>query len=113
MTRTPQCAVCSRLDALTGVVIGGEVLFLCEPHADKLGSRTPSNFSDLARLFADAAEAAGLAEANRGDGDAPPDDGEDERRGPRADRRVVERRQFPPRPEGRRHNDGRRDDDLD
>jgi hypothetical protein len=86
MSRRPCCAVCLLKDELTPIQVAGRRLHLCERHARALGDTPPTSFEDLAALFA----ARGL----------------DRRR--RRDRRRYERRQFPLRPELRRHNMGRR-----
>ncbi|MSP25178.1 MAG: hypothetical protein EXR75_08440 [Myxococcales bacterium] len=85
----PCCAVCASEESVVGVVVGGRQLFLCKSHAEKLGNTTPARFEKLAQLDA----TAGLTRRTQGD------------------RRASERRMFPPRPELRRHDDGRRDGD--
>jgi len=62
---------------------------LCAEHAAKLGDASPSSFDDLVEFFAAL--------------------GSDRRSEP--NRRSEDRRAFPPRPEGRRRNMGRRNDD--
>lgn len=84
-----RCAVCAETEDLVGVVIAGRPVLLCALHHDKLVTEGPQRFGDLASFFAHPAF---------------------DRRG-RPDRRKRARRQFPPRPEGRRHNRGRRADD--
>jgi len=84
-----RCAVCPETDGLTGVVVAGTELHLCEKHLAKLGDASPASFDDLAVFFATL--------------------GADRRQQP--DRRVEDRRVFPPRPELRRHNMGRREND--
>jgi hypothetical protein len=84
-----RCAVCPETEGLTGMVVAGTELLLCEKHVAKLGDASPTSFDDLAVFFATL--------------------GADCRSQP--DRRTEDRRVFPPRPEGRRHNMGRRDRD--
>jgi len=84
-----RCAVCADTEDLIGVVIAGRPMLLCAVHHDKLTDGGSERFGDLQSFFAH------------------PDFN---RRG-RPDRRRRARRQFPPRPEGRRHNLGRRVDD--
>ena len=76
------CAVCPNTTPLVGVIVGGVEHYLCATHRDKLGARMPKSYDELAAML-----------VQRG-----------------ADRRQGERRMFP-RPERRRHNDGRRADD--
>ena len=83
------CAVCPRSGELVGILVAGRQLHLCDEHHHVLGDRQPQSFDDLAALFATP--------------------GLDRRAGD--DRRVEDRRQFPPRPEGRRHDMGRRVED--
>jgi hypothetical protein len=85
----PSCAVCTTRDSLTGVVIAGTQLYLCGTHLEALGDRNASSFIELASFFS-------LQEMDR-------------RGAP--ERRRRDRRQFPPRPERRRHNMGRRTTD--
>ena len=94
MTPLPHCAVCSRREQLSGILVGGRTLLLCAPHHRRLAGRLPTNFTELAALVG--------GDADSPDAGSPPP----VRQG--RDRRVAQRRQFPPRPEGRRHNDGRR-----
>jgi hypothetical protein len=84
-----RCAVCPVTDGLTGVVVAGTELLLCEKHLAKLGDAAPGSFDDLAAFFASL--------------------GSD--RSSEPDRRTDDRRLFPPRPERRRHNMGRREGD--
>ena len=86
-----RCAVCPETDDLTGVIVAGTEILLCEKHIVKLGDTSPSSFDDLTEFFAAL--------------------GSDRRSEP--NRRTEDRRAFPPRPEGRRYNMGRRDDDPD
>lgn len=87
MAECHHCAVCAKTNPLHGIIVGKVELFLCVTHRDKLGARTPKSFDELAAML-------GAVNVERG-----------------ADRRRGERRMFP-RPERRRHNDGRRADDL-
>ncbi|MBW2453856.1 MAG: hypothetical protein JRI68_05075 [Deltaproteobacteria bacterium] len=84
-----RCAVCPETAGLTGVVVAGTELLLCEKHLAKLGNASPASFDDLAVFFATL--------------------GSDRRQ--ESDRRDEDRRVFPPRPELRRYNMGRRKDD--
>ncbi len=84
-----RCAVCPEREGLTGVVVAGSELHLCAKHMAKLGSASLSSFDDLAVFFATL--------------------GSDRRQ--QSDRRTEDRRVFPPRPELRRHNMGRRKED--
>ena len=84
-----RCAVCPTADVLTGIVVAGQRLLLCQAHLEKLGGRRPESFDDLATFFATL--------------------GSDRRT--LSDRRRGERRMFPPRPELRRHDMGRRTGD--
>ena len=84
------CAVCPEVDDLEGVVVAGQELHLCREHARRLGSVSPASFADLAAFFAE------LGSDRRHD----------------SDRRREQRRMFP-RPETRRHDDGRRSGDPD
>jgi hypothetical protein len=83
-----RCAVCASETDLEGVVAAGRPLHLCRTHADAFAQAAPSSADELAGFF-EALDS-------------------DTQRG--ADRRHRERRFFP-RPEGRRHNHGRRADD--
>lgn len=89
----PSCAVCAATDALAGILVGGQQMFLCGRHAAVVDAHEKvaghASFDELAALFA----TPGL-----------------ERRKKRA-RRRSDRRMFPPRPELRRASDGRRDTD--
>ncbi len=85
--------MCAATDALAGVLVGEQQMFLCGRHAAILASKEPlagnATFDELAALFA----TPGL-----------------ERRKKR-NRRRNDRRMFPPRPELRRASDGRRETD--
>ena len=89
MRPSPRCAVCCVSDGLVGIVVGSEQIHLCEDHARRLDGHQPESYADLAKLYA-------MPGLNRRK---------------RADRRQHRRRAFPPRPEGRRLNSGRRRDD--
>ena len=89
MPSAAKCAICCDTSDLTGVIVGEQQLFLCAAHAARLGSTPVASYEDMAALFA----ASGL----------------DRRAG--SERRRRARRVFPPRPEGRRHNRGRRTGD--
>jgi len=89
MRRSPhRCAVCPATRALTGIIVAGRELFLCNEHAAKLGDERPSSYDDLASFYA-------LPGIDRRAAD---------------ERRDEDRRMFP-RPERRRYNMGRRKDD--
>ena len=88
-TKPVSCAVCTGQDDLDGVVVAGQLIHLCSKHRAASEQYSLSEFSALADFFA-------RPEMDR-------------RRG--GQRRTTERRQFPPRPEKRRHNMGRRADD--
>jgi hypothetical protein len=99
------CAVCGGGSGngvrMSKVVVEGRALQLCRAHAATVVAEMPETFEDLRALFIGAG--VDLA-ARRPQGT--------ERRSP-IDRRAPEdRRVFPPRPEGRRHDDGRRAGDL-
>ena len=88
----PSCAVCgdghTNAANLSRVVIQGRALDLCRPHASTVVAAMPKTFDDLCGLFA------GVVFPS-----------------PRSifDRRApLDRREFPPRPEGRRLGIGRR-----
>ena len=85
-----RCCVCPEKH-LTGIIVAGQPLLLCQTHLDKLGDRRPESFDDLATFFAAL--------------------GADRRT--LSERRGGERRMFPPRPELRRHDMGRRAGDPD
>jgi len=85
-----RCAVCAAEEGLVGVVVAGRALLLCPTHHQAVVAGGEERFNDLEAFFAHP----------------------DFERRHRGDRRRRARRQFPPRPEGRRHNRGRRVDDL-
>jgi hypothetical protein len=98
------CAVCGpeALGArMSKVVVEGRALHLCRAHAATVVAEMPETFEDLRALFV----GAGVdldARARRGPPPIP------ERRSPIGRRAPEDRRLFPPRPEGRRRNGGRR-----
>jgi hypothetical protein len=101
-----RCAACGTTDPLGGsmsrVVVDGASLCLCRAHAAMVASALPSTFEDLRAVFR------GLETpllAGRGPGQV-------ERRSPIARRAELDRREFPPRPEGRRTSGGRRSGDA-
>lgn len=85
----PHCAVCPEAVDLTGVLVGGREMFLCARHVAALPSRSANSFDELAALLS----LPGI-----------------DRRSV-VDRRREDRRMFPPRPELRRHDLGRRTTD--
>jgi hypothetical protein len=99
------CAVCGGPEALgarmSKVVVEGRALQLCRSHAATVVAAMPETFEDLRALFVGAGVDLGYS--------AGPD-----RRSPIGRRTPDDRRLFPPRPEGRRRNGGRRaGDSLD
>lgn len=80
------CAVCGSGEAcgarMSRVVIQGRGLDLCQPHAKTVVAALPKTFDDLLRLFADVVRDTPRTTADR--------------------RAPLDRRFFPPRPEGRR-----------
>jgi hypothetical protein len=101
MSRRPAtvpCAVCREetpSSKLCRVVIEGRTIPLCREHAALVASRMPRSFEDLRDLFREA-----------------PGDGEHARRSKLERRGFDDRRIFPPRPEGRRMEGGRRATDA-
>jgi len=83
---------------MSKVVIEGRALELCRVHAGVVVAAMPETFDDLRELFVGAG-------VDLADGQPAPE--RVERRSP-LDRRAEDRRVFPPRPEGRRRNGGRR-----
>jgi hypothetical protein len=71
------------------VLVEDRVVALCAEHAAELQAADPQSIDEFRALFRDSGERRSLVE----------------RRGP------LDRRVFPPRPEGRRRGDGRRDHD--
>lgn len=106
--KTPlaRCAACGTTDALgvstSRVVVDGRTVALCRPHAAMVAASLPRTFEELREVFA------GLESPLHG-ADAPP--GGRERRSPISRRDAQDRREFPPRPEGRRMRAGRRASD--
>ena len=107
MSEKPSCcAVCGSAATagarMSRVVIEGRSLELCQSHTATVVSAMPETFEDLRALFV------GVTAIDATPLTAPPSSQTEERRSP-IDRRGVEnRRTFPPRPEGRRRDDGRR-----
>jgi hypothetical protein len=79
---------------MSRVVVEGRMLALCRTHAAAVVAEMPATFDDLRALFV----GAGVDLAARAG----------ERRSPLDRRDHQDRRVFPPRPEGRRMNGGRR-----
>jgi hypothetical protein len=100
---TEACAVCGAGEpdgvAMSRVVIEGRALCLCRDHATTVVAARPETFDELRSLFMGAA--ADVSALLRLDTVV-------ERRSPIARRAAEDRRAFPPRPEGRRANGGRR-----
>jgi hypothetical protein len=86
---------------MSKVVVEGRTLQLCRAHTATVVTAMPETFEDLRALFV--GDGVDLGE-HRPQGP--------ERRSPIARRAPEDRRVFPPRPEGRRHDDGRRAGDL-
>lgn len=86
------CAVCGGGDSIRGrmsrVVIQGHALELCPPHATTVVAAMPKTFSDLLSLFVGVIRAEPRSTKDR--------------------RAALDRREFPPRPEGRRLGFGQR-----
>lgn len=100
---TEACAVCGARGhdgvAMSRVVIEGRSLCLCREHATTVVAARPETFDDLRSLFMGAAvDVDALLRI----------DTVVERRSPIPRRASEDRRGFPPRPEGRRANNGRR-----
>lgn len=97
LTEAP-CVACNVIlpsSKLSRVVIDGRTVLFCREHASKIATRMPRTYEDLRRLF--------LEEGQQGaQGDQPARRSVLERRG------NDDRRAFPPRPEGRRMEGGRR-----
>ena len=89
------CAVCGGGDSnrtrMSHVVIQGRSLELCQAHASAVVAAMPKTFEDLLALFADVIRAEPRSTKDR--------------------RAALDRRELPPRPEGRRHGFGRRASD--
>ncbi|MBL8740677.1 MAG: hypothetical protein JNK04_06280 [Myxococcales bacterium] len=93
------CVACNVIlpsSKLSRVVIDGRTVLCCREHASKIATRMPRTYEDLRRMF--------LEEP---DGDHPARRSKLERRG------ADDRRAFPPRPEGRRMEGGRRSSDRE
>jgi hypothetical protein len=73
---------------MSRVVIQGRSLELCQAHASTVVEAMPKTFEDLLSLFADVIRAEPRSTKDR--------------------RAALDRREFPPRPEGRRLGFGRR-----
>lgn len=87
----PSCAVCGdghTAANLSRVVIQGRALDLCRAHATTVVTAMPRTFEDLRGLFVDVILPSPRAAFDR--------------------RAPLDRREFPPRPEGRRLGIGRR-----
>jgi hypothetical protein len=89
-----RCEVCATLGrAPTGrskhVVVAERLVTLCQAHARVLASMPVAGVEELRQLFHEARGKRSLVER----------------------RQELDRRAFPPRPEGRRRNGGRRDGD--
>jgi hypothetical protein len=86
------CAVCGGGDSnrmrMSRVVIQGRSLELCQAHATTVVAAMPKTFEDLLSLFADVIRADPRSTKDR--------------------RAALDRRELPPRPEGRRLGFGRR-----
>ena len=75
-------------------MIDGHVVSLCRTHAGRVASERPSSFNEMRALFKEL-----------------PEGGVPARRSTIDRRKKDDRRVFPPRPEGRRMDDGRRTTD--
>src|SRR5689334_20853048 len=97
---TDACAVCGAYEShgtgMSRVVIEGRALCLCRPHAATVVREMPATFDEMRELFIGA-----YMDVNA----------LDERRSPITRRDPLDRRVFPPRPEGRRLASGRRASD--
>ena len=100
------CAVCGdrapQGSRMSRVVVEGRALALCKSHTATVVEAMPENFEDLRALFV------GVRVDLAADAPARP---APERRSPVERRAALDRRVFPPRPEGRRMSAGRRVDD--
>jgi hypothetical protein len=86
---------------MSRVLVEGRSLELCRAHVATVVAAMPETFDELRALFV----GAGVDLGARAGSDAL------ERRSPISRRDVEDRRVFPPRPEGRRMNAGRRASD--
>jgi len=97
-----RCAACGTTDPLgasmSRVVVEGASLCLCRSHAAMVAAALPGTFEELRAVFRGMETP--LLEGRGPDGV--------ERRSPIARRAELDRREFPPRPEGRRASTGRR-----
>ena len=94
-----QCEACSvlvrRADDSVGngrirnLLVGGRFVYLCEPHARAVRNHNPSSIEEIRKLLKEADGSRSLVDR----------------------RNTVNRRVFPPRPEGRRLQTGRRSSD--
>jgi hypothetical protein len=104
LTEAP-CVACNVIlpsSKLSRVVIDGRTVLFCREHASKIATRMPRTYEDLRRLFLEEPREA-AQEGAQGDQSA--------RRSKLERRGADDRRAFPPRPEGRRMEGGRRADD--
>lgn len=105
-TTLARCAACGSTDTLgvstCRVVVDGRTVSLCREHAGLVAATLPRTFEELRAVFR------GLESPMHGP-DAAPDGVE--RRSPIPRRDAQDRREFPPRPEGRRVRTGRRASD--
>lgn len=101
-----RCAACGTTDPLgasmSRVVVDGVALSLCRAHAAMVAASLPATFEELRAVFR-GIETPLLAGAGPQGV---------ERRSPIARRAELDRREFPPRPEGRRASSGRRAGDT-
>lgn len=105
--KTYRCAACGSTDPLgasmSRVVVDGHSLCLCRMHSAMVAAALPRTFEELRAVFR------GI-ESPLLDGQIGPDGAE--RRSPITRRAELDRREFPPRPEGRRASSGRRAGDT-
>jgi hypothetical protein len=83
------CDVCATKQRIRRILLQDRVVALCDEHAAELRSSGASTLEALCALFPESAGKRSLV----------------------ARRAPLDRRVFPPRPEGRRRNAGRRQDD--
>ncbi|WP_044240096.1 hypothetical protein [Chondromyces apiculatus] len=95
-----RCAVCGGEEragtGLLRVIVELRTLLLCRAHAATVMAAMPETFEEMRALFVGAAPAGRQGYAGL------------ERRSPLPRRHAEDRRAFPPRPEGRRRDGGRR-----